>query len=320
MKIVLVAFTNPDVGASGYYIQETLKAMGNVVVTFDYRRLVYELGTLRKMNQKLIETVWEEKPDVLLAFKAELIHPKTLEYVRRKTLTLLWNPDEVWFEGWEVKLAKSVDHFYTIQDTALDGFRLHGVKNVHYLVEGCYPPLHRPIEVTDEEKECYGADVMFAGSPYQRNYWLLTIAKFCEEKGYSLKIWGNNWKDEVLLKFWQRRAIYNEEHCKAVSSSKVCVNLTSPPPKLGSRPVMEMAMGGLLVTERLPAIDCWGFKHDEHLILFEREDFDEMVYCIEYFVENPEVGRKIGENASRFCHKEHTYEKRLLKMFKEAGI
>lgn len=319
MKILLVAYVEKDFGTSGYYICETLREMGHEVEVFDYRKKLQnrrDVDSILKMNSELVSKVYKDPPEMLLTFKGELLAPKAVELIGAKTKTVLWHPDEVWFAKWHIELAKRFHHVFTIQDTAMPAYKMHGVENIHYLVEGCYPPLHRPVTVPDEEKQYYGADIMFAGSPYQRNYWLLAIVKFCEEKGLTFKLWGNNWEDEVLRRYWQKRPIYNLEHSKAVSSSRICMNLTSPPPKLGSRPIMEMAMGGLVITEELPCLRKWGFEHEKHLVTFKQEDFQDMFSKIEYYMENGEA-RKVREKAWRNCHENHTYKNRLTQLLKE---
>jgi spore maturation protein CgeB len=307
------------VGASGAYIAETLKKMGCEVYSFDYRTPLEngQYQTLNEMNNALLKEMSNAPLDALLVFKGEILNPHVIRQIKEwiKVPALLWYPDELYLHNWEINLMKAFDHVFVIQDTAINGLKLHGI-NAHYLVEGCYPEMHTPVTPAAE----YSSDVMFAGSPYQRNYWLLDILHHCLKKGYVFKLWGNNWWDEVLLNYWQKKPIYNLEHSLAVSSSKVCLELTSPPAKVGNRVFQELAAGGLMITEELPCLKKWGLENMVHYIGYPADDHDALLKAIDFAINNPDRVDIIRDAAAAFAHSNNTYEHRLHRLFQEAGL
>ena len=323
MRIGFAGYLNKDVGASGYYVSESLKQMGHEIYEFDYRASLDtgKYPTLAAMNTAFFNEFQNAPIDVLLVFKGELLHPKIVRAVadHAQIPTILWYPDELYMYDWEITMMQNYDHVFIIQETALKGLKLHGI-NAHYLIEGCFPDLHRPLEPTAADIEKYGADIMFAGSPYHRNYWLLEVLYHCLKKNLKFRLWGNGWWDSILDGVWGKRAIYNLEHSMAVSASKICLELSSPIMKVGSRIFQELAMGGLLITENLNCLTEWGLKSGEHYIGYYPDDHEGLLSLIDLVMQDPEGYRHIRENARKFAHEKNTYIDRLQQMFKEIGL
>ena len=323
MRIGFAGYLNKDVGASGYYISESLKQMGHEVYEFDYRKTldIGKYATLADMNKGFFNEFVNAPIDALLIFKGELLHPGVVRAVADQTQvpTILWYPDELYMYDWEINLMQGFDHVFVIQDTAIHGLKLHGI-NAHYLVEGCFPELQKPLEPTPMDIDKYGADVMFAGTPYHRNYWLLEVLYHCLEKNLKFRLWGNGWWDTILAGLWEKRPVYNLEHSMAVSASKICLELSSPPTKVGGRIFQELAMGGLLITENLNCLTKWGLKSGEHYIGYYPDDHEGLLSLIDLVMQDPEGYRHIRENARKFAHEKNTYIDRLKQMFKEIDL
>jgi len=323
LRIGFAGYLNKDVGASGYYVSESLKQMGHEVYEFDYRESLDtgKYPTLAAMNTAFFNEFQNAPIDVLLVFKGELLHPKIVRAVadHAQIPTILWYPDELYMYDWEITMMQNYDHVFVIQETALKGLKLHGI-NAHYLIEGCFPELHRPLEPTVADIEKYGADIMFAGSPYHRNYWLLEVLYHCLKKNLKFRLWGNGWWDSILDGVWGKRAIYNLEHSMAVSASKICLELSSPIMKVGSRIFQELAMGGLLMTEAVPCLAKWGLKSGTHYIGYSVDNHEALLEQIDLVTESPEAFKDIREKAKKFAHEKNTYIDRLQQMFKEISL
>lgn len=100
-------------------------------------------------------------------------------------------------------------------------FTLHKHRGYKHLPMGCDENIHKPIDLTEEEKNYYGADVTFIGTLRDRGRldFIKNFANLLNPK-YKLKVWGNGWAPFGIL---ANKPVYFQEFNKVVNASKIVI-------------------------------------------------------------------------------------------------
>ncbi|MFZ5644532.1 MAG: glycosyltransferase family protein [Bacillota bacterium] len=132
------------------------------------------------------------------------------------------------------------------------------------------------------------------------------------EKGFSIKLWGQEWdRNEKLAKYSMGVAAHGEELAKIYTCAKITIG-TQPYVTLHFRAFESMACGSLFLCKKLPT------DHDQDNILeyfIENEDFvffyskDDLLNKVDYFLKNDSERRRIAENGRKKVLKNFTYKK-----------
>ena len=229
-----------------------------------------------------------------------------------------------WFvENWRhltywKDIARHYDCFFHIQPGVFDEMlRETGCPRSAAVLTGCDPDVHRPVELSDEERAEFACDVSFAGAGY---YNRLNVLSGLTD--YDFALWGVGWEKRELYPHWRRRdQRFDEEiYRKIVAGSKVNVNLHSSTTHEGVDPncdainprVFEIAAcGGFQVCD-----PCKGL---EQLFDLESEipayrNLAELRGRIDHFLAHDEERRQVAEKARARALRDHTYERRAQQM------
>ena len=129
------------------------------------------------------------------------------------------------FDYWKA-YAPLYDVFAVIQKepflSMLSGI---GQGNALYLPLAAQPDFHKPLELTEQEKREYGADIGFLGAGYPNRR-----LAFRQLVGRDFKIWGSDWDGESLLAPHVQRGsarIDADESVKIYNATRVNLNLHS---------------------------------------------------------------------------------------------
>ena len=176
-----------------YNFYDSLREMGHNVQYFDFLQLNAELGR-RKLNQRLLETVKSEKPDVMFTVLFnDTLSRKTISEISDSgfTRTVNWFCDDHWrFEDYSSKWAPSFNWVVTTDANSADRYRTElNLTNVIESQWACnsnlYRRLNRPIEF----------DVTFVGRAHgNRRH----IVKTIQEAGIDIQAWGTGWPNGRL--------------------------------------------------------------------------------------------------------------------------
>ena len=168
-----------------------------------------------------------------------------------------------------------------------------GARRVFYVAKTFDPNLHRPLEVSGEDRQRLGAPVGFIGTFEEpRAKALLTLAR----SGLDVRVWGNGWAEwtgrHARLTV-ENRAIYGEEYVRALCATDVNLGFLRKASRdlHTDRSVEIPACGAFLLAERT----------DEHLELFEegREaeyfgDLLELTTKTHHYLAHPDLRREIA--------------------------
>lgn len=342
MKILFSGYHNPHFAGLPECIEKAIKSLGHDLESHDYRRWLVpgrirakfppiNSWDMRRINNDLISRARKFKPDLVLVNGGWTISPETVTRVKEVSgaVTVNWIADFPYLFNTYLKNGPFYDHFFSSGTDALRRYAGSGNKNGHWLPFACDPELHRPVELTEEERARYSCDICFVGSNYTERREVLE--KLCD---FDLGIWGIGWEklpDSSPLKRHIRGGILSlEEWVKVFSASKITLNIlghrcdvTEPYVddkdfRMTNTKVFEILACGAfqLVEDRADAEAL--FKDKEHLVFYRNAN--EVADLVEYYLKNSRERKRIAENGRREVLDKHTYGHRLTEMFSVAGM
>ena len=160
MKILYIAmkydYGDPKRGFSfeHYNFYDSLTRMNNgenQVIYFPFDEITQKIGK-DKMNKRLIETAYQEKPDLCFFFLFENeIRKEIIKKISQRFLTFNWFADDHWrFENFSKYYAPYFHWVATTDSQAVEKYHQIGYKNVIKTQWACNHFLYKPLN--DAEK------------------------------------------------------------------------------------------------------------------------------------------------------------------------
>ena len=318
----------------GRYCASALAAMGHSVRVFEAPLLHAGFTGLRGLGlapaqtaqlensflQVVAQAVWAQvqaqEPHLVLAMAQAPMGRSLLQRLRRAGVrTAMWFvEDHEIFDYWKV-YAPLYDAFAVIQQepflSMLSGI---GQGNALYLPLAAQPDFHKPLQLSEQERRDYGADIGFLGAGYPNRR-----LAFRRLVGRDFKIWGSDWDGESLLAAHVQRGgarISAEESVKIYNATRVNLNLHS---SLGTA---ELVSNGDFVNPRtfeLAAMGAFQLVDKRALMpeLFAQDELatfgtlEEFYAGIDHFIAHPEERRAFAARARARVLRDHTYEQRM---------
>lgn len=200
--------------------------VGKIANRLFHQQLSAPLQNSFKQQVTLVE------PDVILVIKGYYLRPDTIEQVRKahpRTKIVCFNPDNpfnTWQRGssnaWIRASIPLYDCYFIWGKFLMEPLRRAGARRVEYLPFAYDPVIHRPVDLTLEEKSFFGSDIAFVGTwDDEREWWLNALV------GFDLKIWGGRWNraNRRLRSKWQGREAYGEDFARICRAAKININL-----------------------------------------------------------------------------------------------
>ena len=271
------------------------------------------------MNRNLVSHVKKTAPDLLFISKGETITPETLWEIRKKTDTVIVNvfPDNPLYMG-RFEAIEPCHHFFVKDTYVRDTLRKAGLKNVRYLPQCTDPDVHRPVELAEDEKAEYSADVSLIGSMYP--YRLKFIEELLE---FSPVLWGRGWArsgNQKIMQFYRGRDIRGNQKTKAICGTKISLNPHHPLNDIhgvNRRTYDIAACMGFQIADCKRDLEAL-FKVGEEIICFRT--LNELKDLLRYYLKHPDERADIAKAAYKRVLKEHTYDiraKEILDLIKE---
>ncbi|MGE0275729.1 MAG: glycosyltransferase [Nitrospiraceae bacterium] len=289
-------------------------------------RQVIQSRLAEVLSQFTLARLAEDPPDVVLALAQAPLTSAVLEHLRRKKFVCaMWFVENYRHLTYWQQLAASYDYWFVIQrDSCRDALRQAGARDVAYMPMAADPMIHRPIELTADERDEFGADLSFVGAGYANRRTLLPqlIAP-----GWTFKLWGNEWDGaESLRGVLQREgARIDTATCmKVFNASRINLNLHSwsgtgldPQADFVNPRTFELAACGAfqLVDDRtlLPELFSGGEVRSF-------KTFDELPSLIRRWLDDPEARGAAALEARRRVLAEHTYVHRMKDILAHIGM
>lgn len=265
-----------------------------------------------RVYNRLARIVESYEPDLIITHSA-WIPPQAIARLKKNTKAKIvsWFPDHPGNFGRQYLLAAPYD-FLFFKDKWLVDLARRVKRNAYYLPEACMPKWHKRVELSEDEKEKYGCDVTTAGNMY---YYRVIIFEELM-KYFKVKLWGAGiprWIDSPIKNVYQGGVVAELEKSKAFNAAKVVVNTFQGEVFGVNQRFFEIAgCGGFQICEEREEVGDF-FKIGEEIVTFS--DIDDLKNKISYYLVHEEERKKISDAAYARAQKEHTFQKRLEKMF-----
>lgn len=337
---------NPRRGYSFEYhnFYLTLKSMPGVEVIEHPFDLILWIGK-EKFNERLLEIVKSEKPDLLFAFMyTDELDSRILDYIKdhTSTKTIAWFADDYWrFFNYSRRWAPHFTWVVTTYSKAVDWYRRAGHSNVIKSQWACNTALYKPIDKKVIPHR--DIEVSFVGQyKLQRG----KLIKALRASGIRVEAFGYGWPNGKVT---------HEEMIRVFARSKINLNLNVRPGLLSlkvlARVFLKKSMDNVVLDlhfiQNLRAYLHFKVPHT-HARPFEiagcrafvisgrsddigacYEEGKEMAFYsspqdliqkIKYYLSRDEEREHIAEAGYKRTLRDHVYENRFHKIFKIVGL
>jgi spore maturation protein CgeB len=333
MKFFFSSYFNPDFESFSEYIEAALKKLGHEVLIFDWYKFFFpgrarqklpflQSLEIKRINNALLKKVKKFRPDIVLIAGGFTINSDTINAIKQleNITTINWSADYPRNFEYHIETGPYFDYLFTSAADGLKNYRKRGHKNGHWLPFACDADIHKPIDVSEKEREKYSCDVCFVGSNYPER-----VAILEKLSGFNLGIWGIGWdklpSNSPLKQHIRGGVSRPEEWTKIYSCSKIVLNILSL--KLdGAIDLVDPEYGHIANTRVFEALGCGAFqlvelksdviklfKTGDHLVCYE--DSNQLIKLIKYYLNNPEDRKRIANNGRRIAIEKHTYQHRI---------
>jgi spore maturation protein CgeB len=273
----------------------------------------------RLVERRLLRRIDEFAPDVVLVVLGNQLSPKTIALIRKRSgaRIVCWCQDHMTTLGRQFLVAGGYDAVFLKDRYLLDLFsRMIRTTPFYYLPEACNPRMHRPLEVSNADKDIYGCDVMIAGTlHYYRQEILLQLVR--QSAGIKLKIWGSkpDWLQDRLPGHHMGRLVHGDQKVRAALSATICLNTLhyGEVNSLNCRAFEIAGCGGFQMLTSVPIL-AEHFQPEVEVATFG--SVDEMIEKVDYYIRHPAAAAAIAERGRLRAHHDHTYEHRLTEILR----
>lgn len=272
------------------------------------QRVRYRLrfpGDPAKANQAILREV-ARGADILWLDAADMIYPSTLRRAKKinNKLALVWYcEDDMMNPNLRTRQIDGALPLFDLWVTTKSFNAMPeempslGAKRTFFVNNSCDPVLHRPVQLSEQDRNRFGAPVSFIGSlETPRAQSILHLAR----QGLTVRVWGNGWAD------WEGRhpnmkientPAYNDDFAKVVSSSSInlCFLRRSNRDLQTCRSVEIPACSGFMVHERNGEITSL-YREGKEAVYFSSDD--ELANICASWVERDQQRSLVG-NAAR---------------------
>ena len=334
---VLVA--PPILGGSlpiAYWCGQALTALGCQVETvpLDQARGLYDLVRLSPLSPERLDQVrapmvrflseltvlraQEFQPHLVLVMAQAPLGQKAAQDLRALgCVTAYWFIENFRLMTYYQVLAAGYDHFFHIQGPELEQKLDRLGANHAFLPVAAHPPMHRPLDLSPQDREQYGAPVGFMGAGYPNR-----VRVFSEmvAQGLDLRLWGDGWPPRGPLagRLAQGgRRLDSQEVSKVYNACSVIINLHAS--TQAARQVGEMdfvnprtlevpACGGFQIVDRARGLETM-LAPGREVAIFDRQD--QLLEMVRHYLARPEERARMATAARRRVLGEHTYYHRM---------
>lgn len=328
---VLVIGSTPTPDTLEWHIMDTFRAM-QIPASFFHARLGFGTsqtidrainklaGTFLREPERLIESrllqaVHKFQPTFVLVIHGSQLSPKSIDRLRLVTRAPVacWFQDPLTRLGRQFLLGSGYDVVF-LKDRYMESLFSRMIKSTtfRYLPEACNPRVHRPVELSAEDRARFGCDVMIAGTLY---YYRQEILR--QLTGIDLRVWGTfpGWIQYRLPAAHQGREVMLEEKAKAIGAARICLNTLhfAEVNSLNCRAFEIAGCGGFQLVTSVPLM-AEHFEPGVELATFDSAP--DLLERIHYYLRHPQIAADIARRGQLRAHREHTYEIRLAEILK----
>jgi len=269
------------------------------------------------MNKTLIKQAVKIKPDIVWIDKTQEMQVNTLIRIKGaiNTFIISETADNMLISGNISKDFLSCIPKYDLMitdkcvNTGKSYYNL-GAKIVYSIHKGYYPLIHRPVELTAQEKDLYETDVVFCGvAEHDRAESLAYLIN----NGIKVKIWGapRSWNRmecfPILKPSFSNKSIWWDEYAKAINGAKIAICFLRHIAKdTQTQRTFELpACLSMTIAERTED-HMKLFEEDKEMVFFS--DNEELLYKIKFYLSHQKEREDIAKAGRLKCiNSNYTY-------------
>jgi len=265
-----------------------------------------------RFNRRLLKSIKRFQPDILFIYGSNWgIFPKTLQKIKDRTRckVVVWEENLYYWKWYQCMSFPYYDYFFSTDSYAVPLLSKPstGLKHVYFLGQGCDPDEHGRVNLSEEDRKRFGADVTFIGGGRPRRRRL-----FQHLTGYDLKLWGWGWDESGILKPYAiKETVFGLKKTKIYSATPICPNLIS-----GLYQVNGISVRGFEVAccGRLPFCEPREdlkrfFDIGSEVVTFDSPG--DLKSKVAYYLSHPDEMERMAERARQRVISEHTYVHRM---------
>ncbi|MEQ1661170.1 MAG: glycosyltransferase [Thiobacillus sp.] len=195
-------------------------------------------GRVDQLNRDLISVAKRFQPDAIFIYRGTHVFPKSLRALRAvvpRVVLVGYNNDDPFAPGhvpglWRHFIAglPELDLALAYRHANLEDFRLAGARRVELLRSWYIPERNHPVELSAQERESFGCDVVFIGhyEPDSR----LACLEAAVSAGYQVRLYGPGYEWEpvlnrhpVLSRLLPVRLVWGDEYNLALCGAKIAL-------------------------------------------------------------------------------------------------
>lgn len=268
------------------------------------------------LNHMLVSLCHRQKPDYLLVIKGESITASSIDQINSfGVTTLLWQVDAS-FHPLIWPLTNTTGRHYNIYISCEPGSVVNKLKR------------------QDFKKVLYmlgaadGFDMKFLQStPKKYDVTLVGTHHFLREKylqalkGLDVHVWGwGPWQKSSVASMFEGKALTQIQMRRVYSQSKIVVNVDRNPQSTiptNLRPFEAAQVGAFILTNYKPYLKDV-FKIGQEIICFKSPA--DLRHQVNYYLAHPQARRQVAKSMFTRVKKDHTYQKRLKKLFQTIAV
>jgi glycosyltransferase involved in cell wall biosynthesis len=282
-------------------------------------RLLYPLF-LRQYNDRVAAELRLFRPHLMVVYKGMSLEPRSLLLARELGVTCcnIYPDVSAFTHGPHIpRCIPLYDHVFTTKSFGARDFQQHfNVNSISYLPHGYDPELHRPMHVTPELQQQFGADASFIGtwSPKKETY-LAAVA--ANANSFKFKIWGAQWEKcntAALRPHIVGRDIMGTLYPVAIQTSRINIAIlseawtgSSSGDQTTSRTFHIPASGGFMLHERTEELSHF-YEEGKEVVCFSSPD--ELAKKVRFYLEHESDRERIRCAGHQRCVSENAMDAR----------
>jgi glycosyltransferase involved in cell wall biosynthesis len=274
-------------------------------------------------NDAVVRTALSYHPDVLLAYKAPLVIPRTLEQLRSMGITLYnYFPDPMMSA-----IGTMLEKTLPLYDCVFDSKKTWDISRDSlvlrrrvFLPHGYDPETCRPTTWSIGDRRSYKCNVLFVGTWSPRKERILH--ELCQTMpDIDLRIYGNQWREycraRLVRSHVSGEAIYADCYAAAVCTARInlgIMGITEEMADLTSTRTYEIpACGGFMLHERNGEV-AELFNEGEEIACFSSTG--ELAEKIKYYLGHPVERRRIAAAGHARCVPAYSDDNRMKELLR----
>lgn len=277
-------------------------------------------GEIVLAEPRILRAAEEFAPDLILTDCVDLLRPELVSSLRRAcpNAKLIGRfGDAISNFGRGYVFVADYDRVFFKDHYIVDKLRakLRSTTSF-YLPQSCDRHIHRPVEVTDDDRRRYGCDIAVYGNGY-----LYRAATLMPLLGRDVKVWGGGlprWAHHPTESLFTGHYVAGDEKARAMLASKIALNPNHYAEIQGTnkRTFELAAIGAFQLTDTPALADVF----DPETEVARYDTVDDLLEKLDFYLARPELRASMSERAHRRAHACHTYEHRWVAILETLGM